>query len=104
MHFGQAAAFAIYQGDGQTFTKLAIRPVAGKYCAGMVECDGRESSRDHIIEALKDCDAVLTMRIGRQAKEHLQQNGIRSVEFCDSVENGLRYAVEQISRAGIFGE
>lgn len=98
LHFGHASQFLIYEGDGQKFTLIEGRQV-DRYCMGMVDCDAKEDRRQGILEALKDCDAVLTMRIGHQAKERLRQRGIRSFEFCDSVENGLGYAAKEMLRS-----
>jgi len=95
LHFGHATEFRIYQGDNDKFELLETRQV-DKYCAGMEECDTEEGRREVIVDALKDCAAVLTMRIGHSAKERLRKKGICSVEFCDSVENGLLYAVQEL--------
>lgn len=94
-HFGHASTFIIYQGDGQKFEILENRSV-DKFCAGMEECDTDEGKRDNIINALQDCDAVLTMRIGHHAKERLSKKHIYSVEYCDTVDSGLQYAVSQL--------
>lgn len=95
LHFGHATEFRIYQGENNTFKLLETRQV-DKYCAGMQECDTEEERREVIVESLKDCAAVLTMRIGHSAKERLRRKGIQSIEFCDSVENGLRYTAEEL--------
>jgi len=95
LHFGHATEFRIYQGENDCFELLETRQVE-KYCAGMRECDTEEERREGIVDSLKDCAAVLTMRIGHSAKERLRKSGIRSVEFCDSVENGLRYTAKEL--------
>lgn len=95
-HFGHASQFRIYQGDGREFRLVEIRKVE-QYCLGSSDCVTEENRRDRVLEALRDCQAVLSLRIGNQAKERLQQKGVLSVEFCDSVENGLRYAAEKLS-------
>ncbi len=94
-HFGHTVEFIIYQTDGQHSTIIETRQAA-KFCEGMAECDSEAAKRDQVIETLADCDAVLTMRIGYHAKEKLKQRGIQSVEFCDTVENGLQYAVNYL--------
>ena len=99
-HFGYAAEFAVYEGDGEVFELVENRQVE-KYCTGVAECDSAEAKRDSIINALKDCDAVLTMRIGYHAKERLSKRGILSVESCDTIENGLIYAVEKLTEKEI---
>ncbi|TWH47623.1 nitrogenase cofactor biosynthesis protein NifB [Sporomusa sp. KB1] len=97
-HFGHATQLLIFQGDGQDFQLRETRNV-GQYCAGMAECDVEDmaSGREQIIEALQDCNAVLTMRIGYHAKEQLGKKGIFISEYCDTVENGLRYTASQIA-------
>ncbi|WP_378953648.1 nitrogenase cofactor biosynthesis protein NifB [Pelosinus sp. sgz500959] len=95
-HFGHATKFLIYQGDGTNFEKIENRLV-NKFCAGVEECDSDEGKRDMVIDALQGCDAVLTMRIGQYAKDKLQEKEIYSVTHCDTIENGLQYAVSQLS-------
>lgn len=97
-HFGHATQFLIFRGDGQEFQLYETRAV-NQYCSGMSECDAEDADngRDKIIEALQDCNAVLTMRIGYHAKTRLHNKGIYILEYCDTVETGLRYAVSQIA-------
>jgi len=99
-HFGYASEFAIYQGNGEVFELLEKRQV-DKYCMGVEECDSEENRRDRIVDALRDCDAVLTMRIGYHAKDRLAKRGILSVESCDTIENGLIYAVQELNKEEI---
>jgi nitrogen fixation protein NifB len=94
-HFGHATEFLIYQWDGIKFQLIENRQV-DKYCSGTAECDGEEERKNAIIEAIHDCDAVLTMRIGYKAQKRLLKQGIMSVEYCYTVESGLRYAVDQL--------
>ncbi|MCW2277687.1 nitrogenase cofactor biosynthesis protein NifB [Heliophilum fasciatum] len=98
-HFGHATAFLIYQGNGQEFQEAGTRNV-DQFCTGMEECDSDQDKRERIIDALQDCDAVLTMRIGYHAKERLRQKGIEPIEYCDTVEDGLRYVVTKLSESG----
>ncbi len=95
-HFGHAASFAIYQGNGGGFRLIERRSIA-KYCSGSEECDSDET-REKILYALEDCDAVLTMRIGYHAKERLTKHGVLCVESCDSIDNGLCQAAKAVSR------
>lgn len=94
-HFGHATKFIIYQGDGKNFEKVEERLV-NQFCAGVAECDSDEGQRDDLLTVLQGCDAVLTMRIGQHAKDKLEEKEIYSVTSCDTVENGLRYAVSQL--------
>ncbi len=95
LHFGHAGEFLIYQTDGKFIRLMESRPVE-KYCRGMAECDAEESKRQAVIDAIGDCDAVLTMRIGEQAQQKLRGKGLLSVEACYTVEDGLRCAVERL--------
>lgn len=94
-HFGHAGELLIYQGDGKIFQLVEKRQVA-KYCTGVEECEPEESVKDKTINALKDCDAVVSLRIGYAAKQNLAKNNIVGVEFYDTVENGLQYAVRTL--------
>lgn len=96
LHFGHATEFLIYEGNGEKFTLLETR-TADKFCEGMAECGEEEGKRDGVIDALIGCQAVLTMRIGQHAKDKLFEKGIKAIEYCDSVENGLRYAVSKLT-------
>jgi nitrogen fixation protein NifB len=96
LHFGHATQFAIYEGNGEKFTLLETR-AAAKFCEGMAKCGEEEAQRAQAIAVLADCQAVLTMRIGQHAKDKLAEKGIKTIEFCDSVENGLRYAVSKLT-------
>lgn len=95
-HFGHASHFRIYQGSEQGISLVEVRQVE-RYCLGSAECISEENRREAVLEALQDCNAVLSMRIGNQAKERLLYKGVISVESCESVENGLRYTLEKLS-------
>lgn len=94
-HFGHATELLIYQGKGKNFTLLETRKTE-QYCAGITECDSEEGRKDATIQAIGDCDAVLTMRIGYHGQKRLAKQGIMSVEYCYTIEDGLGYAVEQL--------
>jgi len=94
-HFGHAAELMIYDGDGEEFQLIEKRQVA-QYCTGVEECSPEESVKEKTINAIKDCDAVISLRIGYAAKQNLAQNNIVSVEYYDTVENGLKYAVQRL--------
>lgn len=96
-HFGHADQFSIFLGSGQKFTLVETRKVK-KYCLGMTDCDEEKARRGEILQAIADCDAVLTMRIGRNAQQRLAEVGIESIEYCSTVEEGLSYAVDQLAR------
>ena len=97
-HFGHATEFLIYQGKGNKFTLLENRK-AEQYCSGISDCDKDEERKSAAMQAVADCDAVLTMRIGYHGQKRLSEQGVMSVEYCYTVEEGLGYALEQLKKA-----
>ncbi|AJQ29790.1 nitrogenase cofactor biosynthesis protein NifB [Pelosinus fermentans] len=98
-HFGHATEFLIYQVNDKSFTLVERRKVE-QYCSGASECDdsdSKEGRKNAAIQAIEDCNAVLTMRIGYHGQQRLLEHGIVSVEYCYTVEEGLSYAVEQLT-------
>lgn len=95
LHFGHATEFSIYQGKGKIF-KLLEKRTAEQYCLGISDCDSEEGRKSPALQAVADCDAVLTMRVGFQGQKRLAEHGVMSVEYCYTVEEGLEYAVQQL--------
>jgi len=96
LHFGHATEFLIYQGKGKKFTLLEKRKTE-KYCLGNADCDSEEDGKSAALQAVADCDAVLTMRIGFQGQKRLAEQGVMSVEYCYTLEEGLEYAAQQLA-------
>ncbi|ADG81564.1 nitrogenase cofactor biosynthesis protein NifB [Thermincola potens] len=94
-HFGHASEFLIYDGNGRYFEMVETRRV-DKYCSGAELCETEEDKKDAIADALKDCNAVLILRIGYQARQRLLKKGIVSIEHYGTVEEGLSFAVQKI--------
>lgn len=97
LHFGQTETFLIYKWDNAEFKYIEDRKIE-KYCQGVENCDDKNDMKNFTIEALSDCDAVLTMRIGFQAQNKLLQKGVVCVEYCDSITTGLIYAREHLRK------
>ncbi len=95
LHFGHATEFLIYEIAGTQFLLAETRQV-DQYCLGMADCEEEQTRRTALINVIADCDAVLTMRIGYQAQQKLRERGIVSVEYCDTVEQGLLFAQQQL--------
>ena len=96
LHFGHATEFLVYQGSGKMFTLLEKRKTE-QYCSGISDCDSEEGQKSAALQAIADCDAVLTMRIGFQGQKRLAEHGVKSVEYCYTVEEGLEYATQQLA-------
>lgn len=89
-HFGKATDFMIFELEGQDCKFLETRPTK-KYCNGGdgIGLDPRE--KYETIKSISDCDAVLTMKIGSGAQKKLEEYGIDCVEYCYTIECGLKY-------------
>ena len=94
-HFGHATELFIYQTKGKEFQLVETRKTS-QYCATHIECDSEEEQKEAAMKAISDCDAVLTMRIGYNGQKRLAAQGIMSVEYCYTIEEGLGYAVDQL--------
>lgn len=94
-HYGHAERFHVFKTDGGSSRLVEIRECQ-KYCLGEVDCDEAADKKRSAIESIADCDAVLTMRIGDEARRRLREAGVAVIERCISVEEGLPYAVRQL--------
>lgn len=92
LHYGHAEEFHIYEIDGDQVTYIETRK-SQKYCHGSDECDNSEDDKKTVNQPIADCKAVLTMRIGFDAQKKLLEQGIQSIESCNSVEEGLKQVV-----------
>ncbi|HEX2926216.1 MAG TPA: nitrogenase component 1, partial [Ruminiclostridium sp.] len=81
-HFGHATDFYIYEYKNDSI-KFRERRSVSKYCEGSDSCDGmgggnKEGKIEAILETVKDCKAVLAMRIGEAPKQKLRENSIET--------------------------
>jgi nitrogen fixation protein NifB len=96
LHFGQAEEFSVYLATDGGFELTGTRQVP-KYCSGPAEC-GQPDRKEAVAGLLADCDAVVSMRIGHLAAERLGRRGIKSLEACYTVEDGLWRAVAMLQK------
>jgi len=81
-HFGRSRSFLIFEVEGQKIVGRTVRDnTFTAHARG--ECQqGVEHNHHHghgaIVEALKDCQAVLCYGMGWRAAEELKQNGIQA--------------------------
>lgn len=100
-HFGHASDFYIYDFCGGA-VRFQERRSVGKYCDGTDDCTGRgdgsgkatgkEGKMDEILEAVRDCDCVITMRIGDAPKKKLTDRGVRVVTSYGRIEDAVNEA------------
>jgi len=97
-HFGQADEFHIYRFAGGNISFIEKRQVI-RYCSGPDNCEDEENKVSRIIKAVNGCDAVLALRIGYNPSKILEAKGIKSVQTCDSIDESIRYAVNELEKS-----
>ncbi len=99
-HFGHATDFYIYEYSNKSIRFREKRSVS-KYCDGSESCDGmgngnKEGKMDAILEAVKDCNGVVAMRIGEAPKQKLKEQSIETFTTYDRIEDAVKKAAEQL--------
>jgi nitrogen fixation protein NifB len=81
-HFGHAKEFQIYEVDANEVKFVGHRKI-DQYCQTGY---GEEATLENIIEAISDCKAVLTAKVGNCPQESLKKAGIEPVEAYDAID------------------
>lgn len=89
-HFGQTTDFMIFEITDDDYKFLETRSTK-KYCNGGNELNNEYHGKKEAIETISDCDTVLSMKIGLGAQKKLGEFGIECIEYCYTVERGLKY-------------
>jgi len=93
-HFGHAQEFYIYESDGKTANFIEKRNV-DKYCNGPDVCEDKVDKIESILQTIKDCNAVLALRVGESPSRRLEALGIRIVVTYDRIEEAVKKAANQ---------
>jgi len=88
-HFGSARFFQVYDIGDNGYSRVETRKAEAK-CRG--NCEG---GFDHLLEILKDCDAVFVSKIGQSAAEFMIGRGKRVFEAAGAVEKIIAQLVEK---------
>jgi len=99
LHFGHANEFRIYETNGADIVFLETR-LTDNYCQSASDGDEKRSNQNAVVDAIADCNALITMRIGPAARSRLHDRGIHTMEYFDTVEQGLLYAQQQLLKHG----
>jgi predicted Fe-Mo cluster-binding NifX family protein len=81
-HFGRSKSFLVFEVEEGKIADCSLR--ANQFTAhAQGECHddhghGQPHGHDEIVEALKDCEAVLCYGMGRRAAAALEEGGIRA--------------------------
>jgi predicted Fe-Mo cluster-binding NifX family protein len=87
-HFGSARIFQIFDISDAGCNLVESRRTEA-FCNG--HCEG---GFDHLLEALKDCDAIFVSRIGQGAAAFVIQRGKRVFEAFGPVEEVIEQIIE----------
>jgi len=88
MHFGSASEFLIYEAGDKAIKFVMHRKIESSYCVGPEECSNNPI--EEIKTTLKDCDILLTQKIGECPMDELNEMGL----ICDE-----SYANEPIEKS-----
>ncbi|MBZ4683949.1 MAG: nitrogen fixation protein NifB [Fusobacteriaceae bacterium] len=94
-HFGHVDRFYIYEYSNDKIKFVEERGIE-KYCSGKENCDDKIPKMDLIKDIVKDCKALLCVRIGYVPKKTLRKNGIEIFETYDLIEEGIKKIVNKI--------
>jgi MoaA/NifB/PqqE/SkfB family radical SAM enzyme len=97
-HFGQASDLYIYDYLANE-VQFKEKRVIGKYCTGEEDCDEKEDKIGVILRELKDCDGVISMRIGDLPSKRLETKGIKVFSTYDRIEDAVKSAAQDILKA-----
>jgi nitrogen fixation protein NifX len=84
-HFGKASSFLIYDIGKEGSNFIEKRNVTPLNC----ESEHTEENLASAVEALKDCTAIVTVKIGGPVRRIFEINGISVFEKSDSIDNAL---------------
>jgi predicted Fe-Mo cluster-binding NifX family protein len=89
-HFGKAEGFVIFEVHGQEVRSSGYRQNSFTGHALGIESHHREDRHKTIIEALRDCDVVISRGMGRRLYEDLKNAGINPlITDEDSVDKAI---------------
>ena len=94
-HFGHAESFKIFKyrkGDPVQVKEVEVE----KYCSFDPDHPFRHRQFDGIIEALKDCKAVVTAMIGELPRQELEKHGFKVISMQGPLEPALKMAHDSV--------
>ncbi|MEA2029701.1 MAG: nitrogenase cofactor biosynthesis protein NifB [Campylobacterota bacterium] len=96
MHFGSAQEFIVYEAGDKAIKFVMHRKIESAYCSGPENCDGTNPIEE-IKTTLKDCDILLTEKIGDCPMSELQSiNLIADESYANQpIEKSVHEAVKK---------
>jgi len=95
-HFGKASSFLIYDIGKEAPVFIEKRNVTPLNC----ESEHTEENLASNVEALKDCTAIVTVKIGGPVRRIFEINGISIFEKTDTIDNALSKLAAYYTKTG----
>ena len=95
-HFGKASSFLIYDIGKEAPVFIEKRNVTPLNC----ESEHTEENLASNVEALKDCTAIVTVKIGGPVRRIFEINGISIFEKTDTIDNALAKLAAYYEKTG----
>lgn len=95
MHFGHAESFRIFKyrnGSPVQVNEVSVE----KYCTFDLEHPFRHAQFDSILEAIKECKAVVTEMIGELPRKELEKHGFKVISIKGPIEPALKLAHDAV--------
>ncbi len=102
-HFGHAEKFRIFKYHKGAPVQVAEVEVE-KYCSFDPDHPFRHAQFNGIVEALKDCKAVVTAMIGEMPKQELEKAGLKVISTTGSIEPALKLAHDAVCQCSCGGD
>jgi nitrogen fixation protein NifB len=104
-HFGHATEFLVYEAAPEGVRFIAPRKVENAYCVGPDVCptgNDKGTVLDAILDALSDCSAVISAKVGIEPWARLEHVGITpSGEYAmDEIEDGIKGMYQDLVKSG----
>jgi MoaA/NifB/PqqE/SkfB family radical SAM enzyme len=94
-HFGHAAGFYIYEYRNGQVSLLERRDIP-QYCFGSEGCHDHAAIFEVIAGLIKDCVAVIAMRIGEAPRVRLAEKGVRAFTTYNYVTDAVKEAAAEL--------
>ncbi len=101
-HFGHAEKFRIFKyrkGDPIQVAEVEIE----KYCSFDPDHPFRHAQLNGIVEALKDCKAIVTAMIGELPKQEMEKSGFKVISATGPLEPALKMAHDAVCQGPCGG-
>lgn len=100
VHFGHVSEFYIYEYRNGSPVYMEKRNV-DKYCNGKEVCEDEADKFVKLYNIVKDCDGVISLRIGDEPTKKFNSKGIAVFMTCETIETAVTAAAKSILKQEI---